>query len=401
MRNRKNTLRLKIPALLLAAVLLLLTACGTSEPPTSVVAPTPPSVEPVVVLPLNPTPPPQDTEPPASPEPEITEPAVSPEPEISETPLPSEPPVSPEPETSPEPEVTEPVDTPEPEVSQPVESPSPEVSQQPAGPQADEYGIYAPRVGLYRLDTLTPVHEKAADEIMASASMSKIVTAVTALHYVEPDTVFTVGTELQLVQPGASTSFIAKGHRLTLYHLLMGMLLPSGCDASYTIAVNVARIVAEDPEMGDAEAVEYFCGLMNELAADLGAVNSHFVNPDGWDNDEHYTTVHDLALLAAHAMEYEAIREIVSTPEKWVMFASGENITWRNSNALLHAESGYYHPGAVGMKTGTTSKAGNCLLSVIEQDGVLYVAVVAGSPTRNGRYEDTLKLLELIPDTAE
>ena len=401
MRDRKNPLRLKISVLLLAALLFLLTACGTAEPPTSVVTPMPPSVEPVVVLPLNPTPQPQVTELPASPEPEVTEPVASPEPEVSEPPLPPEPPVSPEPEISPEPEVTEPAAPPEPEVTEPAQSPSPEVSQQPSDPQADEYGIYAPRVGLYELSTLTPLHEKAANEPMASASMSKIVTAITALRYVEPDTVFTVGTELQLVQPGASTSFIAKGHRLTLYHLLMGMLLPSGCDASYTIAVNVARTVAENPEMGDTEAVEYFCGLMNDLAAELGAVDSHFVNPDGWDNENHYTTVRDMAIFAAHAMEYEVIREIVATPEKWVMFASGENITWRNSNSLLHPENSYYHPGAVGMKTGTTNKAGNCLLSVIEQDGVLYIAVVAGSPTRSGRYEDTHKLLELIPNTSE
>lgn len=379
--------------LLLAALLLLLTACGTAEPPSATVAPTPPSVEPVVVIPLNPTTPEPEPEPPTSPEPE-------PEPEVTE-PVPAPGLEASPPAASPEPEVTETVASPEPEVTEPAESPAPEISQQPSAPLADEYGIFAPRVGLYELTSLSPVHEKAAEETMASASMSKIVTAITALRYVEPDTVFTVGTELQLVQPGASICFIARGHRLTLHHLLMGMLLPSGCDASYTIAVNVARIVAEDPDMGDAEAVAYFCGLMNDVAAELGAVNSHFVNPDGWDDENHYTTVRDMAIFAAHAMEYEVLREIVSTPEKWVMFASGENITWRNSNALLHAESPYYHPGALGMKTGTTDNAGNCLLSVVEQNGTMYIAVVSGSPTRNGRYEDTLKLLELIPAASE
>lgn len=372
--NQKRGIRLW--AALLAAVLLFgLTACGSAsmEPPEH--------SSPVVVI--TPKPVPTEPEPVESPEPEVTEPVESPEPEISE------------PVESPEPEVSEPVVSPEPEVTEPVESSAPEVIE-PQEPQPDECGIYAPRVGLYELETLAPVYEKAADVQMATASMSKIVTAITALRYASPDTVYTVGTELQLVQPGASICFIAKGHRLTLYHLLMGMLLPSGCDASYTIAVNVARDVAEDPTMSDQAAVEYFCGLMNEVAAELGAVNSHFANPDGWDHEEHYTTVRDMAIFAAHAMENETIREIVSTPEKWVMFASGENITWRNSNALLHAESGYYHPGAVGMKTGTTNAAGNCLLSVVEVDGIQYIAVVSGSPTRSGRYEDTLKLLEQI-----
>ena len=397
MNRRKSQRNLRLCAALLAAVLLFgLTGCGSAsvepmEPPEH--------SNPVVVItpkPVPTEPEPEAPEPAETPEPEIPEPAVSPEPEVSEPVESPEPEVT-EPVVTPEPEVSQPVESPEPEVSQPVESPQPEVGE-PTEPQPDEYGIYAPRVGLYELGTLAPVHEKAADVQMATASMSKIVTAITALRYASPDTVYTVGTELQLVQPGASICFIAQGHRLTLYHLLMGMLLPSGCDASYTIAVNVAREVAEDPTMSDQAAVEYFCGLMNQVAAELGAVNSHFTNPDGWDHAEHYTTVRDMAIFAAHAMEYETIREIVSTPEKWVMFASGENITWRNSNALLHGESGYYYPGAVGMKTGTTTAAGNCLLSVVEVEGVQYIAVVSGSPTRNGRYEDTLKLLELVPN---
>jgi len=389
MRYRRKKQDTKIWALLIALLLLLSAGCGVvekfvspnvSESPTvsePVIAPTPEVSEPAE------SPTPEVSEPADSPEPEVTEPADSPEPEVSE------------PVETPAPEVSESVETPIPEVSEPVDTPAPEVSE-PTGPQPDEYGIYSPRVGIYDLSTMTALHEKAADERMASASMSKIVTAITALRYVSPDTVFTVGTELQLVKPNASISFIARGHRLTLYQLLMGMLLPSGCDASYTIAVNVARIVSEDPAMSDQAAVEYFCGLMNDLAVELGAVSSHFVNPDGWDDAEHYTTVQDMAVFAAHAMEYDTIREIVSTPEKWVMFVSGENITWRNSNALLHAESAYYHPGALGMKTGTTDAAGNCLLSVIEENGKAYIIVVSGSPTRNGRYEDTLKLLELV-----
>ena len=136
---------------------------------------------------------------------------------------------------------------------------------------------------------------------------------------------------------------------------------------------------------------------MNGDAPDLGAVNSHFANPDGWDHENHYTTVQDMAIFTACAMKSQTIREIVSIPEQRVFFASGENITWRNSNALLHHESAYYCPGAIGMKTGTTAAAGNCLAAVIERDGVMYISIVSGSPTRNGRYEDTLKLLELIP----
>lgn len=390
MKQRKKPLHLRISAILIAAVLLILAGCSAHSP---AVEPAKPSVSPIVVIPIAPTPTPSSTESPAvpSPEPEVSDPVTSPEPEASAPVDPPEPEAS-EPAESPEPETTEPVQPPDPEVSQPSEVPT---TQEP---QPDEYGIYAPRVGLYDAQTLTAIHEKAAGDRMASASMSKIVTALTALRYVSPDTVFTVGTELQLVQPGASICLIAKGHRLTLEQLLMGLLLPSGCDAAYTIAVNVARLVAENPDMSDQEAADYFCGLMNDLAAELGAADSHFVNPDGWDHEDHYTTVRDMALFAARAMEHETLRNIVSTPEQWVMFVSGENITWQNSNSLLHSDSSYYHPDAVGMKTGTTEAAGNCLLSAFERNGTLYIAVVAGSATRNGRYEDTLKLLELLPN---
>jgi len=369
-----------IALLLLAALLLALSAgCSTAgrapAPSTSVeaVVPIAPGGAEQQPAPSTPTPEPENSEPIPSPEPEVTEPLPSPEPD------------------TPEPEQSPPAADPPSESAPPVDSPAPEE------PETDPFGIAAPRVGLYDLATLTAIYEKESSQAMAPASMSKIVTAVTALRYISPDTVFTVGTELQLLQPGASISFIAPGHRLTLSQLLMGMLLPSGCDAAYTIAVNVARQVAQDPQMDDTAAVEYFCGLMNDLAAELGAGNSHFANPDGWDHEDHYSTVYDMAIFAAHAMEYEVLREIVSTPEQWVMFVSGENITWRNTNALLHQDSGYYLPGAVGMKTGTTTAAGNCLLSVVEKDGAFYVAVVAGSPTKTGRYEDTLKLLELIP----
>lgn len=375
----------------MAALLLVLTACGTAEPvlPDE---PASPTVTPVTAAPLTT----------ASPEPSVSQPVVSPEPEVTEPVETPEPSPSPEPETtepvpSPELEATEPSISPEPEVSEPVVSPEPEVSTPAEEPTFDPSTFSATRAGLYELDTLTPIYEMAAERRMATASMGKIVTALTALRYVSPDTVFTVGTEQALVSPYASRCFIAQGQQLTLHQLLMGMLLPSGCDAAYTIAVNVARMAANDPDMGDEAAVSYFCGLMNDLAAELGAVNSHFANPDGWDNKEQYTTVQDLAIFVANAMESETIREIVSTREQWVVFVSGENITWRNTNALLNPESKYYCPNAVGMKTGTTTAAGNCLAAVVEQNGSLYISIIVGCPTEAGRYEDTFKLLNMIP----
>ncbi len=251
-------------------------------------------------------------------------------------------------------------------------------------------------VGLYRLDTMECLYQEGEDVSIYPASLTKILTACTALKYASPDTIYTVSTELALVQPHSSLCMIQQGHQLTLRDLLTGMLISSGNDAAYTIAVNVAREVTENPDLSDEEATACFVGLMNDYAAELGAENTHFINPEGWDNPEHQTTVHDLALISAHAMQYDVIREIASTPSKHVVFASGEIVTWYNTNALLHEDSEYYLPQAIGLKTGTTDLAGMCLAAVIEADGVEYIAISANCQTNDDRYGKVLQLIECL-----
>jgi len=198
------------------------------------------------------------------------------------------------------------------------------------------------------------------------------------------------------VQPHSSLCLIRPGHQLTLYQLIMGMFLPSGNDAAYTVAVNVGRRVAGNGGLSDRAAADYFCGLMNDFAANLGAADSHFATPEGWDNEETYSTVHDLALFAAYAMEVEAIREIAATYEKKVFFVSGENITWKNFNSLVNPWSTWYCEQAVGLKTGSTENAGKCLLSVIEGADGLYIAVVMGCQEDGDRYRATWDLIHML-----
>ncbi len=258
-------------------------------------------------------------------------------------------------------------------------------------PVTDE--IYA---GLYRLDTMECLYEQGDKVPIYPASLTKVLTACTALRYASPDTVYTVGTELNLVQPHSSLCMIQQGHQLTLRDLLTGMLMSSGNDAAYTIAVNIAREVTGNPDMSDNDAAAFFVGLMNDYASELGAVNSHFMNPEGWDNPEQRTTVYDLALISAHAMQIDEIREIAGTPSKYVVFASGEIVTWYNTNALLHSEQEYYLPQAVGLKTGSTDCAGKCLIAVVDIDGIEYIAVSANCQTNEERYETVLEMIEMI-----
>lgn len=292
------------------------------------------------------------------------------------------------PESTPKP-TPEPTREPTPVPTSVQEDPKPE-------PTPDGLVKGATHAGLYRADDLTALYEKGSGERIAPASLTKVVTACTALKYVSPDEVFTVGTELELVQEHSSLCLIRPGHQLTLYQLIMGMFLPSGNDAAYTVAVNVGRRVAGNDGLSDQEAADYFCRLMNDFAAELGAVDSHFATPEGWDNEETYSTVRDLALFAACAMEVEEIREIAATYEKKVFFVSGENITWKNFNSLINPWSTWYCEQAVGLKTGSTENAGKCLLSAVEGEDGLYIAVVMGCQEDGDRYRATWDLIHIL-----
>lgn len=245
-------------------------------------------------------------------------------------------------------------------------------------------------IAFYCIDDNELIYSQNADQRIAPASLTKLLTASVALYYISPDQVFTVGSEQELVPAKSSMCLILPGHRLKLYDLITGMLMASGNDAAYTIAVSTARALNSEIPMTDSEAVDYFCGLMNDFAKRLGMKNSYFTTPDGSDNDDQYTTVNDLLLLSEYALSVPEIRDISSIHQKYVVFESGENITWTNSNKLLCPDSRFYSKYAVGMKTGTTNRAGNCLIAVFVKDGKTYISIVAGCFMDSDRYRLTL-----------
>lgn len=227
---------------------------------------------------------------------------------------------------------------------------------------------------------------------IAPASLTKLLTASTALNYVDSNEIFTVGSEQQLVNPYSSLCLISYGQRISLNGLLYGLLLSSGNDAAYTIAVSTARSFSGSPDMEDKEAVDFFCAMMNNFAAYLGMNNSSFVNPDGWDDDNQYTTVSDLLILAKYVLTVPELREITGISEKTVFFEDGGTAEWHNSNSLLYPDSKYYCEYAVGMKTGTTENAGSCLIAAFVKDGRTYIAIAAGCAEDEERYEAVLEL---------
>ena len=248
----------------------------------------------------------------------------------------------------------------------------------------------------------------AQDERVYPASITKLFTAYVAMQYLKPDTQITAGSALDLVAWGSSVAKIQTGDVLTVEQLVEAMMLPSGNDAAYILAVEAGRAImakseqiTEDGGQSSASqldaisATTVFMNEMNEQALALGMTGTHFVNPDGIHDEYHYTTFEDLTILGKLAMENETIMQY-AVIAKEQMTLHGETIEWKNTNALIDPNSPYYCRYAVGLKTGQTPSAGSCLLSAFIKDGQELLIGVFGCPEEEDRFDDTLQLFNEV-----
>ena len=227
---------------------------------------------------------------------------------------------------------------------------------------------------------------KAGDKRMYPASTTKIMTALLALERGALDDIVLVGEEARPASPDESAAGLAVGTEMSLRDLLSALMLPSGNDAARVIA----KYVVEKTEGGlvdDWNAA--FAALMNAKAEALGARDTHFANPHGLHDPEHYSTAYDLALIAREAMRAPSFREIVASN---VYVTEAGDASFGNRNKLLDEEGAAYFRGANGIKTGYTSAAGYCLVASAERDGRALISVVLRS-TEAALYSDTHVLL--------
>lgn len=301
------------------------------------------------------------------------------------------PPVGTSGEPDPTPTVTEtPVPTPPPETVPPTTAPLPE---------PEEGILESPYVFVYNSGTETMYYTSGGENTrIAPASLTKLLTAIVALEVLEEDQVITVGSEVSLINPYSSVCYISKGQKLRVDMLIEGLLLQSGNDAAYTLAAAAGRKLANNPDLSAKGALRRFVEHMNYRAKEMGLENTHYENPDGIDGEDHYTCLKDLAIVSELAMKNPTIRKYVAMASHYVTYESGQTITWSNTNELLHKDSQYYCAAAVGLKTGTTTKAGNCLISAFPKDGGYLFIGVLGSASYSGRYKDTLLLYDLYKD---
>lgn len=228
------------------------------------------------------------------------------------------------------------------------------------------------------------------------ASTTKILTSIVAIESINLDTTFTVGNEINLAEEGSSLAYLVQGEEISLKDLLYGLMLPSGNDAAYTIAVNVARILTGNPILTDNEAVTYFVNLMNEKAQEIGMVNSHFEVPDGYHNKNHYVTVQDMMRLLIYAQRVDILKQVASTQSYSTTALTGQEHTWINTNKLLDQNSSYYYEGVNGFKTGFHDDAGNCLIVTANINSREVFLIIMKSETDDTRYQDATTLLDSI-----
>lgn len=254
--------------------------------------------------------------------------------------------------------------------------------------------VDSPSVILIEQKTGNVLYEKNSEEKMYPASTTKIMTAILTLENVEDlkenvtvsyNAVFGVPTDY-------ASDTLKVGEELSVEELLYALLVKSSNEAAVVLAEYIG---------GSSQS---FVSMMNARAQELGATNTNFVNPNGIHNKDHYTTVKDLALIAKHAMQNETFRKIVNTVTHTLPSTNKYDRADRNlvtTNELINKKNKNYYEYAIGIKTGFTSQAKNCLVAGASKDGIELIAVILGADKTDSkgysiRTKDAKNLFEYV-----
>ena len=224
--------------------------------------------------------------------------------------------------------------------------------------------------------TLSVLYEKNGYHKVAMASTTKIMTCIITLEQCSLKDIVKVSSRASSIH--GSTLGLKTNMEISINDLLYGLMLRSGNDCAIALAEHISG------------SIENFSILMNEKAFELGLFNTHFVTPHGLDDSNHYTSAHDLALLADYALKNSTFKQIVSSKNYTINFG-GYPKTLSNTNELLGNLEGVY-----GVKTGFTFEAGRCLVSACKRDNLDIIVVVLGANTKKIRTQDSRNLINYI-----
>lgn len=243
-----------------------------------------------------------------------------------------------------------------------------------ASSSAEEPKTNARAAIIYDRTTKQIIWGKNENEKRAMASTTKIMTAIVVLENSNLSDVVTVSKKA--AGTGGSRLKISAGDKITINNLLYGLMLRSGNDAAVALAEHVGG------------SIEGFSNLMNKKAKELGLNNTNFVTPHGLDNENHYTTAYELAVLTDYALNNETFAKIVNTKSTSI------NINEKSRNIYNTNELLGYMQGVNGVKTGFTNGAGRCLVTSCTRDENQIITIVLGCDTKKQRTLDSTKLIK-------
>jgi D-alanyl-D-alanine carboxypeptidase (penicillin-binding protein 5/6) len=246
---------------------------------------------------------------------------------------------------------------------------------------------------LFDTSTGEILYYKAPVSPVFPASTTKLLNILTALDLCRQKEKVKIGDEITMIASDSTRSNIQKGQVLTVRNLLEAMLLPSGNDAAYALAAYAGRKSLGNKKADKEDAISEFMELMNNKANELNVKNSCFKTPDGYDALGQYTTAYDMGLIGLAAAKNKIILNITKKSKSKNRFVSGESLTWSNTNGLINPNSQWYYSKAFGLKTGTSTMAGRCLIAAARSDEREVLCAVMNS-TATGRFADARKLLK-------
>lgn len=233
---------------------------------------------------------------------------------------------------------------------------------------------------LIERDTGTVLYEKNSNEQLPPASMTKIMTMLLIMEALDKgkiDINEKIRTSEYAASMGGSQIFLEPGEEMTTQEMLKGIAIGSGNDASVAMA---ERIAGSEPA---------FVEMMNKKAKELGLKNTKFQNTTGLPIKDHYSTAHDMAMMAKELLKYQDITKFTGTYEAYLRENTDNKFWLVNTNKLVR-----FYPGVDGLKTGFTNDAKYCLTATAQKDGMRVIAVVFGAPTSKERNAQVTKLLD-------
>ncbi len=229
---------------------------------------------------------------------------------------------------------------------------------------------------VYDRNSGTVLFGKNENEKRKMASTTKIMTCLIVLENANLDDIATVSSKA--AGTGGSRLGLHTNDKISVRNLLYGLMLCSGNDAAVALAEHVGG------------NIQNFADLMNTKALELGLSSTHFVTPHGLDNDEHYTTAYELAVITNYALKNEIFKNIVGTKSQTITI-NNYSKTLTNTNELLGNLNGVY-----GVKTGFTNGANRCLVTAVKRDNMDIICIVLGADTKKDRTQDSIKLIEYV-----